>query len=157
MRVCNSPEPRNGGKNCDENGAIEIQDCEVNGGWTEWSAWSSCNLIGSLASNCDPTLTQTPKAIRTRFRSCTNPAPKNNGRICVGSDQEEEMCTPEMINPCSSYTGLNQWMSWGPWEECSKPCGEGFQMRRRLCNGKNCLGCNQEWRACNSEPCKGKL
>ena len=156
MRVCNSPEPRNGGKNCDENSAIEIQDCEVNGGWTEWSAWSSCNLIGSLASNCDPTVVQTPKAIRTRFRSCTNPAPKNNGRICVGSDQEEEMCTAEMINPCSSYTGLNQWMPWGPWEECSKSCGEGFQMRRRLCNGKNCLVCNQEWSTCNSEPCKCK-
>jgi hypothetical protein len=28
-------------------------------------------------------------------------------------------------------------------------------MRRRLCNGKNCVGSNQEWRTCNSEPCKG--
>ena len=29
-------------------------------------------------------------------------------------------------------------------------------MRRRLCNGKNCFGSNQEWRVCNSEPCKEK-
>lgn len=30
-------------------------------------------------------------------------------------------------------------------------------MRRRVCNGKNCLGCNQEWRACNSEPCRERV
>jgi hypothetical protein len=34
MRVCNSPEPRNGGKNCDENLSIEILNCQIDGGWT---------------------------------------------------------------------------------------------------------------------------
>jgi len=28
-------------------------------------------------------------------------------------------------------------------------------MRRRLCNGKNCIGPNQEWRTCNENKCKG--
>jgi hypothetical protein len=118
--------------------------------------------------------------VRTRSRTCTNPEPKFNGRLCVGLDQEEgesrsgfiftkmkkwnkifflfyfqEICTQEMINPCATLNN-HQWMSWGSWEECSKPCGEGFQMRRRLCNGKHCAGCNQEWRTCNTEPCKGK-
>ena len=150
MRTCTSPEPRNGGKNCDESQSIEILNCEVHGGWTAWSAWSACQ--GGAAATCDPA-NKSP-AVRTRTRSCTNPEPKFNGRVCVGLDQEEEVCTAEMINPCASSLN-NQWMSWGAWEECSKPCDEGFQMRRRLCNGKNCIGCNQEWRTCNSEPCKG--
>ena len=30
-------------------------------------------------------------------------------------------------------------------------------MRRRLCNGKNCVGGNQEWRTCNEIKCKGNL
>lgn len=78
------------------------------------------------------------------------------------------MCTLEMINPCSVLLGNNlitnnlnannnQWTNWGPWEECSKTCGEGFQMRRRSCGGKFCIGCNQEWRTCNSEPCKERV
>jgi semaphorin 5 len=178
MRLCNEPTPRNGGKNCDENKAIEILNCEVHGGWTHWSAWSACK--GGQATNCEQiassltSKTQLESAIRTRTRTCTNPEPKFNGRLCVGLDQEEEVCTPEMINPCSLFLGNslsisnsnngnmnsitnNQWTSWGPWEECSKTCGEGFQMRRRSCNGKLCIGCNQEWRTCNSEPCKERV
>ena len=149
MRVCNSPEPKNGGKNCDENAAIEVLECEVHGGWTSWSAWSGCRAGSGF--NCDSAM-NLQFATRSRFRTCTNPEPKFNGRICVGLDQEEEVCTPEMVNPCLNS---NQWLSWGPWEECSKTCGEGFQMRRRVCNGKSCVGCNQEWRTCNSDPCKG--
>lgn len=34
MRTCDSPAPRNGGKNCDETQLIEIINCQVNGGWT---------------------------------------------------------------------------------------------------------------------------
>lgn len=147
MRLCNNPEPRNGGKNCDENESIEILDCEVNGGWTEWSDWSACK-INSL-SVCEPNH-KNPVVIRTRTRSCTNPSPRFNGRLCVGPEIEEEICTHEMINPCHSN---NQWSSWGSWEACSKPCGEGFQMRRRVCNGRTCVGCNQEWRTCNSHRC----
>jgi semaphorin 5 len=143
-RVCNSPEPRNGGKACNENLSIEIANCQVDGSWTDWSAWSACQ------GNCDST-----QRVRTRTRTCTNPTPKNNGRLCVGPDQEEETCTQEMMNPCISKN-QNQWFAWGAWTQCSKSCGEGFQMRKRVCNGKNCVGCNQEWQTCNSEPCQGK-
>lgn len=62
-----------------------------------------------------------------------------------------------MINPCVKLVSNSQWMHWGAWEACSKNCGGGFQMRRRLCNSKICLGCNQEWRTCNSEPCQNKI
>lgn len=160
MRLCNRPEPKNGGKNCDENASIEIAECQINGGWTQWSNWSSCQLNPSLAGNvCEINNPLSVVGVRTRTRSCTNPAPKNNGRICVGHEREEEQCTLESYSPCSASVSAqqNQWSAWGAWEECSRPCGEGFQMRRRVCNGKNCPGGNQEWRVCNSEPCKEKL
>lgn len=149
MRLCNNPEPRNGGKNCDENESIEILDCEINGDWTEWSDWSACK-INSLSA-CEPNSAhKNPVVIRTRTRSCTNPSPRFNGRLCVGAEKEEEICTHEMINPCHANS---QWSSWGAWEACSKSCGEGFQMRRRVCNGRSCIGCNQEWKTCNSHRC----
>lgn len=158
VRQCDSPKPRNGGKNCDETQSIEILGCQVNGGWTDWSTWSGCK--GGAASDCDLQLNAINKlgssgSTRTRFRTCTNPEPKFNGRVCIGLDQEEESCTMEMINPCLSRSlNQNQWMAWGAWEQCSKTCDEGFQMRRRLCNGKHCLGCNQEWKTCNEMKCK---
>jgi semaphorin 5 len=173
MRICNEPIPRNGGKNCDENKAIEILNCEVNGGWTNWSSWSSCNE--GQATNCEQltssvtSKTHIEPAIRTRTRTCTNPEPKNNGRLCVGLDREEEICTLEMINPCyillnnnnnvlnSINNQMDKWTNWGPWSACSRICGEGFQIRRRTCNGKFCIGCNQEWRTCNSDICKEKV
>ncbi len=58
-----------------------------------------------------------------------------------------------MINPCTRLITSSNWKHWGAWEACSKPCGGGFQMRKRQCNSKICLGCNQEWRTCNTQPC----
>lgn len=51
------------------------------------------------------------KSFRTRTRTCTNPEPKNNGRLCIGTEREEESC-PEVIcseqsSRLSSWTGNN--------------------------------------------------
>ncbi len=66
----------------------------VHGGWSPWSTWSICPQI------CG-------KTFRSRTRTCTNPEPKNNGRLCIGSEREEEPC-PEII--CSNdSTHLSSW------------------------------------------------
>lgn len=161
-RTCTQPEPRNGGKSCDESQSLEIGECEVNGGWTEWSQWSACRTQASCAEQQQPNAAHIVYT-RVRTRSCTNPEPQFNGRVCVGADKQEEICTPDMVNPCAAAANAailvssNQWGPWGAWDECTKSCGEGFQMRRRVCNGKSCIGCNQEWRTCNSEPCKERV
>ena len=66
----------------------------VHGGWSSWSDWTECPKTRG-------------KAVRSRKRTCSNPEPKNNGRLCVGAEREEETC-PEII--CSGQTArLSAW------------------------------------------------
>ena len=51
----------------------------VDGGWSLWSNFSACSRT------CDP-------GIKSRFRSCTNPEPKNDGKPCGGNPVEKENC-----------------------------------------------------------------
>lgn len=57
----------------------ELDSFEVDGGWSNWTDWSSCSSCRSK--------------FRFRTRTCSNPSPKNNGRICVGPDRQEELCS----------------------------------------------------------------
>ncbi|CAF1267399.1 unnamed protein product [Adineta steineri] len=136
MRSCTQPKPQYNGKLCQGN-QIEINRCEVHGGWSPWSDWSICPQI------CG-------KIFRSRTRTCTNPEAKNNGRICIGSEREEEPC-PEII--CSSET--SRLSTWSEWSLCSKVCGGGIQKRRRTCLNNNgiCNECLDEIRICNELPC----
>lgn len=112
------------------------------------------------------------KAVRTRKRTCTNPEPKNNGRLCIGSDREEESC-PEIT--CAGQTArLSAWTGkflslslsnrsprsngfHSDWDSCSKSCGSGIQKRRRTClsSQSQCDECLEETRLCNESPCPG--
>lgn len=54
-----------------------------------------------------------------------------------------------------------QWSPWGPWSDCSKPCGGGVQSSKRNCNkpkpkngGRYCLGMRIRTKPCNQTPCK---
>ncbi len=51
----------------------------VHGGWAEWSSWGSCTMTCGRGQ-------------RRRFRTCSNPPPKHNGRPCIGSNQDTEKC-----------------------------------------------------------------
>ncbi|CAF3442509.1 unnamed protein product [Rotaria sp. Silwood1] len=135
-RSCTQPKPQFDGKSCQGN-HIEISQCEVHGDWSPWSTWSTC------PETCG-------KTFRSRTRTCTNPTPKNNGRLCIGLEREEEPC-PEII--CSSET--SRLSDWSEWDVCSKSCGGGIQKRRRTClsNGEKCNECLDEIRLCNELPC----
>ena len=54
------------------------------GGWTEWSYWSSCDVT------CED-------GVQTRSRQCNNPTPANRGLPCDGEMEETLLCTN---NPC---------------------------------------------------------
>ncbi|CAG0913211.1 unnamed protein product [Notodromas monacha] len=52
----------------------------VDGGWSSWSAWSTCG----------------PNCLSHRRRTCTNPRPQNGGAYCVGKDDITDNCTGGM-------------------------------------------------------------
>uniref|UniRef100_A0A667YJF4 SCO-spondin n=1 Tax=Myripristis murdjan TaxID=586833 RepID=A0A667YJF4_9TELE len=87
-------------------------DCRVDGGWTPWSVWSDCPVT------CG-------RGTQVRTRACVNPPPRNNGSHCSGPEREVQDChTP----PC-----LDDLCPWSPWSQCSRSCGAGSVVRRRLC------------------------
>ena len=51
----------------------------VNGGWSGWSNWTSC------PETCGD-------EVLSRDRTCTNPAPENNGTFCDGDASETMSC-----------------------------------------------------------------
>ncbi|XP_019616141.1 PREDICTED: hemicentin-1-like [Branchiostoma belcheri] len=121
---------------------VEILGCTTNivgvdGGWTDWSPWSGCNVTCGVGTE-------------TRDRTCTNPAPENGGADCDGPDQETRDCDTGV-----SFDG--GWTDWGPWSGCNVTCGVGTETRDRTCTnpapengGTYCDGPDQETRDCDT-------
>ncbi|XP_023223818.1 netrin receptor UNC5C-like [Centruroides sculpturatus] len=85
IRACVNPRPSGGGFMCQGEHitaqmCFEPVNCPVDGGWSEWGEWKCLD------------------SFMTRKRTCTNPTPKNGGKICnekfsreiVQSDEDEE-------------------------------------------------------------------
>ena len=54
----------------------------VNGGWSDYSPWSSCSHF------CDT-------GTRSRQKNCSNPEPLYNGNDCTGEFEEIEECNTQ--------------------------------------------------------------
>ncbi|KAJ8302243.1 hypothetical protein KUTeg_021230 [Tegillarca granosa] len=115
--------------------------CQVHGGWTSYSEWSTCNV------SCGG-------GTQSKIRSCTNPAPQYGGNNCVGSTTESRACN---THNCPIHGG---WTSYSEWSTCNVSCGGGTQSKIRSCTnpapqygGNNCVGSTTESRACNTYNC----
>ncbi|XP_066274128.1 latent-transforming growth factor beta-binding protein 1-like [Branchiostoma lanceolatum] len=70
----------------------------VNGQWSYWSSWSSCQwycICGNSTCVLDTT---------TRRRQCITPPPRNGGSNCAGSSSSTRDCDCRDINECLDDT-----------------------------------------------------
>ncbi|EDO37341.1 predicted protein, partial [Nematostella vectensis] len=148
-RTCTNPMPKYGGKNCThawiERKRCALPDCPVDGGFSEWSAWSACPSKCSTA------------AYSHRRRRCDNPEPRNGGRTCVGPEIDAKLCWRDN---CPVNGGFTPWTAWS---NCSQECGRtSIRSRERYCTnpvpengGKPCKGNQFEIKICKFKGCKG--
>ena len=54
----------------------------MNGNWAVWSSWGICS------ASCGG-------GMRSRVRICSDPAPQNGGRLCVGSNEQIDNCNTD--------------------------------------------------------------
>ncbi|XP_038045102.1 SCO-spondin-like [Patiria miniata] len=135
-----------GCQNCTcKNGVLNCtgDNCVVNGNFSDWTPWEQCDR------DCG-------SGFHRRYRSCTNPAPRNGGKSCIGTHMQKMPC--DGLKPCPVIPG---WSTWFPWSDCDVSCGGGMQVRTRLCNSPApdpdsmlvCEGAQNQTRSCNTEVC----
>ncbi|XP_022098999.1 SCO-spondin-like, partial [Acanthaster planci] len=126
-------------------GRMECQDALCDGGWSGWTVWSPCDRTCGWGT-------------RLRFRSCTNPFPRNGGKNCSDEGRME-------VGKCNEFACVVDGKPgpWGMWSTCTSTCGGGTQHRKRYCNnpvpqngGDECTReLMEETRPCALEECPG--
>jgi len=64
---------------------IREASCNIDGGYTEWSKWSTCSATCGGGSHW-------------RSRACTNPVPENDGMTCL----EQDLGPPKQTQECNT-------------------------------------------------------
>ena len=148
-RTCSNPVPACGGIGCSGD-LIVAETCldyccaKVDGSWSSWEEWGDCQ--------CD----STGSGLRTKKRTCSNPA-----HSCGGEPCEENSTTTE---PCddSCCKRINGGWSWPVWSncKCNHETGTGIKTATRTCThpkpscgGEDCLGEITLDEKCDDECC----
>uniref|UniRef100_A0A8C6U694 Thrombospondin 1a n=1 Tax=Neogobius melanostomus TaxID=47308 RepID=A0A8C6U694_9GOBI len=98
IRLCNSPTPQMGGRDCQGEGrqteVCRKSPCPINGNWGPWSPWDACTVT------CGG-------GVQMRNRLCSDPVPKFGGKDCVGDATTSQLCNKQdcpidgcLSNPC---------------------------------------------------------
>ncbi|XP_039268979.2 A disintegrin and metalloproteinase with thrombospondin motifs adt-1-like isoform X2 [Styela clava] len=105
--------------------------------WKSWSPWTACS------ASCGG-------GQRTRTRTCQR---QNMETKCVHTE------TDPHCNDIRCPTRRATWGSWSYWSKCTKTCGRGLKIRKRVCNNmamssSRCPGRMEQVFSCeSSNPC----
>lgn len=69
-----------------EAGVLQCQSvpgCHVDGGWSQWGAWTECSV------SCGG-------GVKFRRRLCDNPSPQSGGRGCLGDAEQQRDCNTHL-------------------------------------------------------------
>ncbi|XP_060562946.1 coadhesin-like [Ruditapes philippinarum] len=144
-RTCTNPMPANKGSNCIgeslQSSECSKDNCPVDGQWTPWSTWTSCDVTCGHGTHL-------------RSRTCTNPVPTNNGLDCTGENLQSAECSK------GSCQVDGQWAEWSIWTSCDVTCGNGTHRRTRTCTnavlmdkGVDCTGESLQISDCSKSIC----
>lgn len=132
-RECNNPKPEWGGKECDGEPTRQFecntQECPIDGGWSDWK-----NEAAGCSKPCGG-------GKQDQFRTCDNPEPQFNGKICDGIKTRTIDCNTQ---PCPID---GKYSAWESQKICKKEWNGGKWTEIRKCNnpapahgGKDCEG-----------------
>jgi len=131
VRYCTNPYPQHGGNGCIGNRTqtkpCTIEDCPVNGGWSDFVASSSCS------KSCGG-------GEKTLERSCNNPSPSQCGKKCQGATTKVQQCNtqscPEWRGPYKCGGCKKQ----GNKRKCQKVCRQQCYYRDEIVEDSFCSG-----------------
>lgn len=141
-RQCNNPSPSSNppGTFC-PGAAQEKKDCSglppcpVNGGWGIWQKDSECSVTCGIG-------------VEKQKRVCNNPAPRHNGKDCLGSQFKTTVCNTGLHCPIDG-----RWSEWSEWTECVRPLRDKIKCTKTAGQQKRVRNC--ERRDYGGIPCKG--
>ncbi|XP_052812088.1 uncharacterized protein LOC128239471 [Mya arenaria] len=142
-RTCDSRALDHDGDECqgdkEQTTSCVVNQCPVDGGWSEWSLWGSCSSTCGIG-------------MERRERTCDNSLPSKDVNHCFGDSGDNRLCI-DIQCPVG-------WTSWSDWSSCSVTCGIGQRQKSRSCQNPSasiinnkCPGNVEEIQICSSSSC----
>lgn len=149
-RICDNPPPQDGGLDC-PGCSIDYEICNSHAcpeiqKYSAWTPW--------LKSNITDNEEHTEK--RFRFMCKVNVTDANSMKV-IRVKEESRVCSKDELCHRVNENEEAGFSDWSPWTTCTANCGGGQQYRTRICERANCEGTTKMARACNTQPCKGKI
>ncbi|XP_015458723.3 adhesion G protein-coupled receptor B1 [Astyanax mexicanus] len=119
----------------------------------------ACEMLCKWLEDCLTTSTHgNPCGIMATPCQCWEP-PKKRAGGCYRGGVYVDKCSSTIRDSNRDAEIMKGWAGWTHWSECSNECGGGIQVRSRACQPKDgiCEGVVEEARACNPQPCIGKV